>query len=221
MSASAHLKIDFVSDVVCPWCAIGLKSLEKALENLKSEVSADLHFHPFELNPQMVPEGEDIAEHISNKYGTTPEQLAKNQEGIRQRGASVGFTFNMDKRSRIYNTFDAHRLLHWAELEGKQYPLKLALLNAYFGEGENVSVRDVLVRVAGEAGLDAAKARQVLDSNQFADEVREQERFYQSQGIRAVPSVIINGRYLIQGGQPPEAFEQILRQVAAEPEAAD
>jgi predicted DsbA family dithiol-disulfide isomerase len=220
MSEKKNLKIDFVSDVVCPWCAIGLKSLEQALKNVDGEIAADVHFQPFELNLQMVPEGENVAEHLAHKYGSTPEQMAKNQEGIRQRGAALGFTFNMDKRSHIYNTFDAHRLLHWAEQEGKQYALKTALLKAYFSDGENVSSHDVLVRVAGEVGLDSAKARQVLDSDQFAEEVREQEQFYQSQGIRAVPSVIINDRYLIQGGQPPEAFEQILRQVAAEPEAS-
>jgi len=164
----------------------------------------------------MLPEGENIVEHLAHKYGSTPEQLAKNQEAIRQRGAALGFTFNMDKRKNIYNTFDAHRLLHWAEQQGKQHALKLALLEAYFGEGENVSSHDVLARVAGKVGLDSAKARDVLASNQFAEEVREQERFYQEQGIHAVPSVIINDQYLIQGGQPPEAFEQILRQVAAE-----
>jgi predicted DsbA family dithiol-disulfide isomerase len=216
MSSTKKLKIDFVSDVVCPWCAIGLKSLEQALQKLDGEVNAELHFQPFELNPQMVSEGEDVAEHLARKYGSTPEQMAQNQEGIRQRGAALGFTFNMDKRSRIYNTFDAHRLLHWAELEGKQYALKQALLEAYFGKGENVSAHDVLVRIAGEVGLDAAKARAVLDSDQFAEEVREQEQFFQSQGIRAVPSVILNDRYLIQGGQPPEAFEQILRRAVAD-----
>jgi predicted DsbA family dithiol-disulfide isomerase len=220
MSEKKNLKIDFVSDVVCPWCAIGLKSLEQALKNVDGEIAADVHFQPFELNPQMAPEGENVAEHLAHKYGSTPEQMTKNQEGIRQRGAALGFTFNMDKRSHIYNTFDAHRLLHWAEQEGKQYALKTALLKAYFSDGENVSSHDVLVRVAGEVGLDSAKARQVLDSDQFTEEVREQEQFYQSQGIRAVPSVIINDRYLIQGGQPAEAFEQILRQVAAEPEAS-
>jgi predicted DsbA family dithiol-disulfide isomerase len=211
-----HLKIDFVSDVVCPWCAVGLKSLEQALKNLDGTVTAELHFQPFELNPQMVPEGEDIIEHLGHKYGSTPEMIAKNQEGIRQRGAELGFTFNMDKRGRIYNTFDAHRLLHWAEQEGRQQALKEALLQAYFGKGENVSSHDVLARVAGEVGLDATQARKILDSYQFAEEVRAQEQFYQTQGIRAVPSVIINDHYLIQGGQPPEAFQQILQQVANE-----
>jgi predicted DsbA family dithiol-disulfide isomerase len=216
MADTKHLKIDFVSDVVCPWCAIGLKSLEQALQKLDGSVSADLHFQPFELNPQMAPEGEDVAEHLAHKYGSTPERMAQNREGIRQRGASLGFTFDMDKRGRIYNTFDAHRLLHWAELEGKQHALKLALLEAYFTKGEDVSSHDVLARVAGEVGLDAAKAREVLDSGRYADEVRAQERFFQEQGIRAVPSVIVNGRYLIQGGQPPEVFEQTLRQIASE-----
>ena len=216
MADTKHLKIDFVSDVVCPWCAIGLKSLEQALQKLDGSVSADLHFQPFELNPQMAPEGEDVAEHLAHKYGSTPEQMAQNREGIRKRGASLGFTFDMDKRGRIYNTFDAHRLLHWAELEGKQHALKLALLEAYFTKGEDVSSHDVLARVASEVGLDAAKAREVLDSGRYADEVRAQERLFQEQGIRAVPSVIVNGRYLIQGGQPPEVFEQTLRQIASE-----
>lgn len=211
-----HFTMDFVSDVVCPWCAVGLKSLEQALQRLDGEITAELHFRPFELNPQMAPEGEDVAEHLAHKYGITPEQIAQNQEGIRQRGAAVGFTFNMDKRSRIYNTFDAHRLLHWAELQGRQPELKLALLEAYFGRGENVSSHEVLARVAGGAGLDVTAARDVLDSGRYAEETREQERFYQQQGIRAVPSVIIDGKYLIQGGQPPEVFEETLRKIAAE-----
>src|SRR5579859_6986761 len=216
MTTPAQLKIDFVSDVVCPWCAIGLKSLEQALRDLNGEITAELHFRPFELNPQMAPEGEDVAEHLARKYGSTPEQMTKNQEAIRQRGAALGFTFNMDKRSRIYNTFDAHRLLHWAEPQGRQPELKLALLEAYFGRGEDVSSHEVLARVAGEVGLDAAAARDVLDSGRYAEETRQQERFYQQQGIRAVPSVIVNGKYLIQGGQPPEVFEETLRKIAAE-----
>ncbi|MFC4525874.1 DsbA family oxidoreductase [Dyella halodurans] len=210
------LKIDFVSDVVCPWCAIGLKSLEQALHRLGDSVAVDLHFQPFELNPQMAPEGEDVVEHIARKYGSTPEQIAKNGEAIRQRGEAVGFTFNLAKRSRIVNTFDAHRLLHWAALEGRQAELKQALLTAYFTEGRDVSSHDVLVDVAAKVGLDAVTAREVLEQVRYALDVRAQEQFYQSQGIQAVPSVIVNDRYLIQGGQPPEAFEQTLRRIASE-----
>ncbi|MHA6206112.1 DsbA family oxidoreductase [Dyella soli] len=210
------LKIDFVSDVVCPWCAVGLKSLEQALRRLGSQVAVDLRFQPFELNPQMAPEGEDVGEHLARKYGSTPDQLAQNQEAIRERGAALGFTFNMDKRRRIFNTFDAHRLLHWAALEGRQAELKQALLAAYFTDGLDVSSHEVLVELAARVGLDPVAARHVLAEDRYAQDVRAQEQFYQSQGIQAVPSVIVNDRYLIQGGQPPEVFEQTLRRIAAE-----
>jgi predicted DsbA family dithiol-disulfide isomerase len=214
---TSALKIDFVSDVSCPWCVIGLRSLEQALQRIGGESTVDIHFQPFELNPQMPPEGQDIAEHIAQKYGSTPDQLARNQEGIRARGAELGFTFDTSKRSRIYNTFDAHRLLHWAELEGHQHALKRALFSAYFTEGRNPSDREVLIDIATQAGLDPARAREILESNLYADEVREREQFYAQKGIGAVPSVIINDKYLIQGGQPVEVFEQALRKIAAEP----
>jgi predicted DsbA family dithiol-disulfide isomerase len=209
------LKIDFVSDVSCPWCAIGLQSLQTALGRLDGQVQADIHFQPFELNPNMGPAGQDITEHLSEKYGSTPEQAQAARENIRARGAALGFEFAMDKRSRIYNTFDAHRLLHWAEIEGKQMALKKALLKAYFTDGQDPSDKALLVRVAGEVGLNTDQAQTILDSDTYADEVREQEQFYQSQGIHSVPAVIINDRHLISGGQPPEVFEQALRQIAA------
>lgn len=210
------LKIDFVSDVSCPWCVIGLRSLEQALERTGTATPGEIHFQPFELNPQMPPGGQDIAEHLAQKYGSTREQLLRNQEAIRARGEALGFTFDMGKRSRVYNTFDAHRLLHWAELEGHQHALKSALFAAYFTEGRDPSDREVLVDVATHAGLDPVRTREVLESGRYADEVREREQLYGQLGIRAVPSVIINDKYLIQGGQPAEVFEQALRQIAAE-----
>ena len=212
----AKLKIDFVSDVSCPWCVIGLRSLEQALERASDTVTADIHFQPFELNPHLPPVGQDITEHLVQKYGSTPEQLQRNQETLRARGADLGFTFEMGKRARVYNTFDAHRLLHWAELEGRQRELKRALFTAYFTDGRNPSDRAVLIDVATQAGLDPVRASEVLESGRYADEVRERERFYGQQGIRAVPSVIVDDRYLIQGGQPVEVFEQALRQIASE-----
>ncbi len=210
------IKIDFVSDVSCPWCAIGLQSLQTALQRLDGELDPSLTFQPFELNPQMVTEGEDITEHLNKKYGSTPEQAAAARENIRARGEALGFTFNMDKRGRIYNTFNAHRLLHWAETEGegKQVALKKALLTAYFTEGENPSDSALLVRVAASVGLDAARAQAILDSDEFTAEVRAQERFYQQAGINSVPAIILNDQHLISGGQPPEVFEQALRQIA-------
>jgi predicted DsbA family dithiol-disulfide isomerase len=213
---TAKLKIDFVSDVSCPWCVIGLRALEQALERVGDAVTAEIHFQPFELNPHLPPVGQDITEHLVQKYGSTPEQLQRNREAIRARGADLGFTFEMGKRSRVYNTFDAHRLLHWAELEGRQHEMKRALFAAYFTEGRNPSDREVLIDVATQAGLDAVRAREVLESGRYADEVREREQFYGQQGIRAVPSVIVDNRYLIQGGQPVEVFEQALRQIASE-----
>jgi predicted DsbA family dithiol-disulfide isomerase len=208
------IKIDFVSDVSCPWCAIGLQSLETALQRLDAELAPSLTFQPFELNPQMVAEGEDITEHLNKKYGSTPEQAAAARENIRARGEALGFTFNMNKRGRIYNTFNAHRLLHWAEGEGKQMALKKALLTAYFTDGENPSDPALLVRVAASVGLDAARAQAILDSDEFAAEVRAQEQYYQQHGISSVPAIILNDQHLISGGQPPEVFEQALRQIA-------
>jgi predicted DsbA family dithiol-disulfide isomerase len=211
---ATQLKIDFVSDVSCPWCVIGLKSLETALKSLHGEVAADLHFQPFELNPEMGAEGQDITEHIAQKYGSTPEDMERNRENIKARGAELGFEFNMQKRGRIYNTFDAHRLLHWAEAEGRQEALKNALFSAYFTEGRNPSDHAVLIDVAQKAGLDGKRAAAILASDEFAAEVREREKFYADHGIRAVPSVIINDQHLIQGGQPAEVFERALRQLA-------
>jgi predicted DsbA family dithiol-disulfide isomerase len=211
-----QLRIDFVSDVSCPWCIIGLKSLEQAVEKIGDMAEVKIHFQPFELNPAMPPEGQDITEHLAGKYGATPEQTAKNREMIRARGAEVGFQFNMAARSRIYNTFDAHRLLHWAELQGRQHALKLALFELYFGKGESPASHDVLLRVAGEVGLDTVEAARILASDDYADEVRERERFYQQQSIHSVPAIIINERHLISGGQSAEVFEQALRQIMAQ-----
>lgn len=207
------LKIEFVSDVVCPWCAIGLASLEQALGRLGDAVAVELSFQPFELNPQMGPEGEDIDEHLVKKYGGTPAQFAATRESIRARGAALGFAFG--QRSRIWNTFDAHRLLHWAGLEGRQHELKRALLEAYHGQGRNPADPAVLVELAAAAGLDGARAAQILASDEFAAEVRAEEQQWLRLGIHSVPSVVVNRRHLIQGGQPPEVFEQALREIAA------
>jgi predicted DsbA family dithiol-disulfide isomerase len=210
---SKQIRIDFVSDVSCPWCAIGLKSLEQALGRVTDVASAELHFQPFELNPQMGPEGQDIAEHIKEKYGASPEQQEQSREMIRQRGEDVGFTFDMSKRGRIYNTFDAHRLLHWAEEAGRQRDLKMALFEAYFTRGEDPSSHAVLLNVVEQVGLERDEAARILASDTYADEVREIEQVFQRSGVHSVPAIIVNQRHLISGGQPPEVFEQALRQI--------
>ena len=219
MTASAKpvpLKIDFISDVSCPWCAIGLKSLEKAIDNLAGEIEVKLHLQPFELNPEMAAEGEDTSEHLARKYGSTAEQLAANRETIRQRGAALGFTFN--QRERIYNTFDAHRLLHWAASQGsdRALALKQALLRAYFTDGVDVSSHAELIRICGETELDPQRAGEILETGEYAAEVRAQEQFYNGNGIQSVPALVINDKHLILGGQPVEAFEHALRHIASQ-----
>ena len=225
MNSQAHepvpLRIDFVSDIVCPWCAIGLAALEQALERVGGEAQAEIYFQPFELNPQMPAEGEDITEHLQKKYGLSEAQLAENQERIHARGAELGFTFGNGARRRTYNTFDAHRLLHWAGLEGegKQAALKHALLGAYFTDGRNVSDHATLLDIAKTVGMPAERAQQILASDEFSAEVREDEERYRRNGISSVPAVIINQRHLISGGQPVEVFERALRQIAQAGEA--
>ena len=211
------MKIDFVSDVACPWCAVGLASLEEALRRTGADVPVEVRFEPFELNPDMDPAGKDATEYLTAKYGSTAEQQAATRENIRARGAALGFAFKPEGRGRIWNTFDAHRLLYWADVSGsgRQHALKKALLEAYHGQAEPIGDPAVLARVAGQAGLDQAEARAILASDRFGGEVRARERYWQGLGIHAVPSVVINGRHLIQGGQPPEAFEQALRRIAA------
>ncbi|WP_024699194.1 DsbA family oxidoreductase [Pseudomonas avellanae] len=209
------LKIDFISDVSCPWCVIGLRALDQALEALGDEVQAQIHFQPFELNPNMPAEGQDIKEHIAEKYGSTPEQIEAIHETIRERGAELGFTFGKGER-RIYNTFDAHRLLHWAEQEGKQPALKQALFVAYFSELKDPSNHQTLADVAQKVGLDRLRAQAILDSDEFAGDVREAEQLWTSRGITSVPTMVFNDQYAVSGGQPVEVFVSAIRQMLSE-----
>ena len=215
-SAPPTLRIDFVSDVSCPWCAVGLGALQAALARVAPDITAELHFQPFELNPHMPAEGQDTIEHLTQKYGISAEQARANGQAIRERGAAVGFTYDPERRSRVWNTFDAHRLLHGAELQGpaQQLALKQALLKAYLTDGENPSDHDVLVRLAGEAGLNTAQAREVLASDEYAQATRQREQEFLDAGIHSVPAIILNRQHLISGGQPVEVFERALRQVA-------
>ena len=209
-----NIDIKIASDISCPWCIIGYKALQKALDNVDDSITANISWLPFELNPSMPSEGQDIGEHIQEKYGATPEQSAGNRERIKQMGADLGFTFN--RGERIYNTFDAHRLLHWAETQGKQTELKLALFDMYFTHGGNPSDKDQLITTAIKVGLDQSQARDVLDSTQYTDEVRALEQQNHQNGINAVPAFIINNKYMINGGQPVEIFEKALIDMANE-----
>ncbi len=207
------LRIDFVSDVACPWCVIGLRSLMKALEAVGDRAEAEIHFQPFELNPDMAPEGENTTEHVTRKYGSNPERSAASRNAMRESGEALGFKFNYGPDSRIWNTFDAHRLLHWAGLEGRQLELKEALFKANFTDQQSTSDHEVLASAAKAAGLDEKRAREILASEEFVEDVRREEMVWRNRGISAVPSVIFNQRWMIQGGQPPQVFEQAICQI--------
>jgi predicted DsbA family dithiol-disulfide isomerase len=210
------LKIDIVSDISCPWCIIGYKGLEQALTELQDDIQADIRWQPFELNPQMPKEGQEITEHITQKYGISEEQAANNREMIKQRGLDVGYAFGHRGGGRIYNTFDAHRLLHWAESQGKQTEFKLALFDLYFKQGGDPSDHQQLLHVLKEVGLDEKVAQHILASDQYIQEVRTAQQHFQRAGIQSVPAVIVNDKHLISGGQPAAIFAQALRQIAAE-----
>lgn len=210
---SQPLRIDFISDIACPWCVIGLRSLLVALDNLGGEVEAQIRFWPFELNPDMPPEGENTTEHVQKKYGSNAERSVAVRQAIKEHGEALGFTFNYGPDSRIWNTFDAHRLLAWALPQGKQLALKQALFKSNFTDQRPSNDAAALLDAVREAGLDVTGAREVLESGAFADEVRAEEEQWRANGISAVPSVIFNQRWLIQGGQPPQLFEQAMRDI--------
>lgn len=217
--AAKTLHIDFVSDIVCPWCVVGLGGLTEALGRLKGEgIAAEIRFQPFELNPQMPPEGENIVEHIGRKYGSTPEQSARNRAMITERAAEAwpGFQMRMGEDSRIWNTFDAHRLLHWAGTIGmaEQRALKEALFRAHFTDGRTMTDARVLAGAAAAAGLDRDEAAAVLAEGRHAAEVRAAEALWVSRGITGVPAVVVEGKWLISGGQPASVYEEALRKMA-------
>lgn len=213
---SEPIRIDFISDPVCPWCAIALQELAQALERLPAELEIELVFQPFELNPEMPAAGQDAVEHIMQKYGRSAADVARSQENITSRGLDIGFHFDLRKRTHFYNTFDAHRLMRWAETRGRQRPLAHLLFRAYFSDGQNISDRETLASLAGDVGLARDEALEVLSSGQFSQEVQEREHYYTSRGVHAVPAVVLNGKHLISGAQAADYYEKALRQVAAE-----
>ncbi len=210
MSDIPVITVDIVSDVVCPWCIIGYKKLEKAMQQFEGKARFELAWHAFELNPSMPPEGQDISEHMAQKYGATPEQSKANRERLRNAGSELDFEFSYGDNMRMVNTFDAHRLLHWAAETGKQTALKLALFKAHFTDGKNVSDHETLISVAASVGLDEKRARDLLVTNLYADEVRATEAEWQDRFITGVPAFIFNKKFMVPGAQEADVFANII-----------
>jgi predicted DsbA family dithiol-disulfide isomerase len=210
------IKIDYVSDIACPWCAVGLGNLNQAIDQLSDQANFEVHFRPFELNPNMPKGGQDAIEHLTEKYGLTAEQVKTNQANIRAKALEAGFEFHPEGRKRVYNTFDAHRLLHWAGQEfglEKQAILKKELLNTYFCLAVNLDDQHNLLDAVTRSGLDQDRALEILKNNEFAKEVRTEEATYTNAGINSVPAIILNNQYLMQGAQPSESFVNAFAQL--------
>lgn len=208
------IRVDIVSDVVCPWCAIGYSQLKQASD--QTGIAIEVHWHPFELNPDMGPEGENLRDHVKRKYGSSAADSAAARDRITAIGKEIGFAFAFAEDQRMWNTFRAHQLIDWAEGQGRAHDMKLALLTAYFAQGRNVDDLDVLVDVAGGIGLDADQARQALDSGSQADQVRGKQRFWTQQGITGVPAMVFLRQHLVTGAQGTENYARILQHLAAE-----
>jgi predicted DsbA family dithiol-disulfide isomerase len=213
-TTSNKLRIDIASDVVCPWCIIGYRQLEQALK--QTATSYELHWHPFELNPDMPAEGQNLQEHLAEKYGSTKEQSDANRIHIATIGAELGFEFRFSDYMRMHNTFNVHQLLHWAEQQGRKHDLKQALFVAHFTHRRNLSDDRVLADVAAEIGLARDEALAVLEDQRFANDVRAAEKFWVDAGIRGVPAIVFNQRHLVTGAQGTENYKQILQQLAEE-----
>ncbi len=207
------LRIDIVSDVMCPWCIVGYRQLSLALE--ATGTAHEIHWHPFELNPHMPATGQNMREHIIEKYGSTPEQSEESRQRLTALGDALGFAFHFSEDMRMHNTFMTHQLLHWADTQDRRHDLKMALFTAHFTDRRDLSDAAVLADIAGEIGLDRDEALAVLDDKRFADDVRSAERFWQQQGISGVPAVVFDRKHLVTGAQGVENYTSILAQLAA------
>ncbi|WP_342071765.1 DsbA family oxidoreductase [Yoonia algicola] len=208
---NSPLRIDIISDVMCPWCVIGYRQLAAALQ--ANDVDHEIHWHPFELNPNMPAEGQDMREHLVEKYGTTPEESDANRANMTQLGKELGFAFSFADGFRMHNTFKTHQLLHWADTKGLKHDLKQALFTAHFTHGRDLSDDTVLVDIAVETGLDRNEATVVLADQRFATEVRQEQQFWSQQGIRGVPTIVFDRQHLVTGAQGIENYKSILSQL--------
>lgn len=211
-----NVRIDIVSDVVCPWCIIGYKRLEKALDMLADQIQANIHWHPFELNPHMPQGGENLRSHLAGKYGTTLEGSIKARANLTQMGAELGFKFDYFDEMKMFNTFKAHQLLHYAREHNKEHELKMRLFSAFFGERKEIDQVEVLVKEAVAVGLDETESQSILEDERYAESVRIEEQKWLSRGIQGVPTFIVNNKYAVSGAQEPKALADMIMQAASE-----
>jgi predicted DsbA family dithiol-disulfide isomerase len=212
-AARLEIDIDIVSDVVCPWCVVGYKQLEKALESLAGKIQPTVRWHPFELNPNMPQEGQNLREHITQKYGSTAARGSGTRDRLTALGNSLGFKFDYHDEMRMVNTFRAHQLLHWAGEEGVQTELKMALFSAFFSNRQNVNDEKVLVAAAQSVGLDGSEAAAVLADARYADSVREEQDYWRDQDVYAVPTFFLQRKFPVPGAQEPETFVRLLEKI--------
>ncbi|MGB5445480.1 MAG: DsbA family oxidoreductase [Psychromonas sp.] len=216
MSNLPTIRIDIVSDVMCPWCIIAYKKLQQTMRKMKDDVEFQIYWQPFELNPEMPLEGESLTTHLQNKYGSTKEQSIKSRQQIIEIGKSLGFEFCFNENSRIYNSFLAHQLLHWAKLFDKQTELKLALFDLYFTQQKNPSELSLLIDIAEKVGLDSAAAREVLETQRYAQAVRDDQYFWHNNDVQAVPAFIFNKKYLLSGAQDAQTLQEVIETIIRE-----
>ena len=210
------LKIDIVSDVVCPWCTVGYKHLEKAIDELGVKDQVEIEWQPFELNPEMPVEGQNVNEHIAQKYGSTPEQQAESKRNLTAVGAKAGFKFDYFDEMRMVNTFDAHVLLEYAKEFGKQTELKMRLTTAFFSERKDVSDLAILKQALLDVGLDAEEGMARIDNKEARAEVSQHQEYWKSLGINSVPTFVFNRKSAASGALPVESFKQALTELLAE-----
>lgn len=208
---ASPMRIDIISDVMCPWCVIGYRQLAIALD--AKGVAHEIHWHPFELNPNMPPEGQDMREHVAEKYGTTPAQSDASRAQMSALGDELGFSFGFAEGFRMHNTFNTHQLLHWADGQGRKHDLKQALFTAHFTNGRDLSDTSVLADIAAEIGLDRTEAAAVVTDQRFASDVRQEQNFWTQQGIQGVPAVVFDRQHLVTGAQGVDRYSSILDQL--------
>lgn len=207
------IKLDIVSDVVCPWCTIGYKRLEKAISEMGIADKIEIEWQPFELNPHMPAEGENVIEHIANKYGSTLDQQMESQERMKEAGEELGFTFDYFDDMRIVNTRDAHVLLDYAKEKNKQTDLKMRLVAAFFSERKDVSDREILAQEIEAVGLNVEEAMARLGDDAARYEVTSKEQYWQSLGVSSVPTFVFDKKSALTGAQPVDVFKQVLTEL--------